>query len=60
MLATYEIVCSKYADADTGKAVKSFLTTTIRPCQDGLADDGYIPDPDKFKSKLTQAVQAIS
>ena len=60
VLATYEIVCSKYADADTGKAVKSFLTTTIGPGQDGLADNGYIPIPDQFKSKLTQAVQAIS
>ena len=60
VLATYEIVCSKYADADTGKAVKSFLTTTIGPGQDGLADNGYIPIPDQFKSKLTTAVQAIS
>ena len=54
VLATYEIVCSKYADADTGKAVKSFLTTTIGPGQDGLADNGYIPIPDQFKSKLTR------
>jgi phosphate transport system substrate-binding protein len=60
VLPTYEIVCSKYADADTGKAVKSFLTTTIGPGQDGLAENGYIPIPDQFKSKLTQAVQAIS
>jgi len=60
VLATYEIVCSKYSDADTGKAVKSFLTTTIGPGQDGLADNGYIPIPDEFKSKLTQAVQSIS
>ena len=28
VLATYEIVCSKYADADTGKAVKAFLQST--------------------------------
>jgi phosphate transport system substrate-binding protein len=60
VLATYEIVCSEYADSDTGAAVKSFLTTTIGPGQDGLADNGYIPIPDEFKSKLTEAVQAIS
>jgi phosphate transport system substrate-binding protein len=59
VLATYEIVCSKYSDADTGTAVKNFLTTTIGAGQDGLADNGYIPIPDEFKSKLTSAVQAI-
>jgi len=59
VLATYEIVCSKYSDADTGTAVKNFLTTTIGAGQDGLADNGYIPIPDDFKSKLTSAVQAI-
>ena len=46
VLATYEIVCSKYADADTGAAVKSFLTTTIGAGQEGLADNGYIPIPE--------------
>ena len=60
MLATYEIVCSKYADADTGDAVKSFLTVTIGAGQEGLADNGYIPIPDAFQSKLATAVQAIS
>ena len=29
VLATYEIVCSKYPDADTGTAVKAFLQSTI-------------------------------
>jgi phosphate transport system substrate-binding protein len=60
VLATYEIVCSKYGDADTGAAVKSFLTTTIGPGQDGLADNGYAPLPDAFKQKLSTAVAAIS
>ena len=59
VLATYEIVCSKYSDAATGTAVKNFLTTTIGAGQDGLADNGYIPIPDDFKCKLTSAVQAI-
>ncbi len=60
VLATYEIVCSKYSDADTAKAVKAFLQSTIGAGQDGLADNGYIPIPDSFKSKLTTAIDAIS
>jgi phosphate transport system substrate-binding protein len=60
VLATYEIVCSKYADADTAKAVKAFLTSTITVGQEGLADNGYIPIPDSFKEKLTTAIAAIS
>ncbi len=60
VLATYEIVCSKYADADTGKAVKAFLQSTINGGQEGLADNGYIPIPDSFKTKLTTAVNAMS
>jgi phosphate transport system substrate-binding protein len=60
VLATYEIVCSKYTDAETGKAVKSFLTATIGPGQDGLADNGYIPIPAAFKTKLAAAVAAIA
>jgi phosphate transport system substrate-binding protein len=60
ILVTYEIVCSKYADAATGAAVKSFLTTTIGPGQDGLGDNGYIPLPSAFQQKLATAVAAIS
>jgi phosphate transport system substrate-binding protein len=60
VLATYEIVCSKYSDADTGKAVKAFLQATIGPGQDGLADNGYIPLPADFQSKLSAAVNAIA
>ncbi len=60
VLATYEIVCSKYADADTGKAVKAFLEATITTGQAGLADNGYIPVPAAFQAKLAAAVAAIS
>jgi phosphate transport system substrate-binding protein len=60
VLATYEIVCSKYPDADTGKAVKAFLQSTIGAGQDGLADNGYIPLPADFQSKLSTAVNAIA
>lgn len=60
MLATYEIVCSKYSDADTAKAVKAFLTSAVGNGQTGLADAYYVPIPDAFKTKLTTAINAIS
>ena len=50
VLATYEIVCSKYPEADTGQAVKAFLQSTISPGQEGLADNGYIPFPADISS----------
>ena len=60
VLATYEIVCSKYPDPQVGTAVKAFLRSTIGAGQNGLADNGYIPIPDPFKSRLSKAVDAIS
>jgi phosphate transport system substrate-binding protein len=60
VLATYEIVCSKYADPRLGAAVKAFLQSTIGAGQNGLADNGYVPIPDAFKSRLSTAVNAIS
>jgi phosphate transport system substrate-binding protein len=60
VLATYEIVCSKYPDSQVGTAVKAFLQSTIGAGQNGLADNGYIPIPDQFKSRLSTAVNAIS
>ncbi|CAM4172053.1 Antigen Ag88 [Mycobacterium basiliense] len=60
VLATYEIVCSNYPDPQVGAAVKAFLQSTIGAGQDGLADHGYIPIPDAFRSRLSTAVNAIS
>lgn len=60
VLATYEIVCSKYPDAGVGRAVKAFLESTIGAGQNGLADNGYAPVPDGFKSRLSTAVNAVS
>jgi len=60
VLATYEIVCSKYPDSQVGTAVKAFLQSTIGAGQNGLADNGYIPIPDELKSRLSTAVNAIS
>jgi phosphate transport system substrate-binding protein len=60
VLATYEIVCSKYPDPQVGIAVKAFLQSTIGAGQNGLADNGYIPVPDSFKPRLSAAVDAIA
>ncbi len=60
VLATYEIVCSTYPDETVGMAVKAFLQSAIGAGQNGLADNGYIPIPDAFKSRLSTAVNAIA
>ena len=60
VLATYEVVCSKYPNADVAPAVKEFLTVALGKGQEGLTDNGYIPVPEAFKEKLTTAIGAIS
>ncbi|WP_024800745.1 phosphate ABC transporter substrate-binding protein PstS [Nocardia sp. BMG51109] len=60
ILPTYEIVCSKYSDPETSKAVKAFLTSAINNGQNGLEESGYVPIPDAFKTKLTTAINAIA
>jgi len=60
VLATYEIVCSKYPDSATATAVKAFMQSAIGPGQDGLDQYGSIPLPKSFQSKLASAVNAIS
>lgn len=60
VLATYEIVCSKYPDGQVGVAVKAFLQSAIGAGQDGLSDHGYIPVPQAFMPRLSAAVNAIS
>ncbi|GAB1812571.1 phosphate ABC transporter substrate-binding protein PstS [Mycobacterium sp. MUNTM1] len=60
VLATYEIVCSKYPDPQVGAAVKAFLQSTIGDGQNGLAANGYIPVPASFKSQLAESINAIS
>lgn len=60
VLATYEIVCSKYPDTQVGAAVKAFLQSAIGAGQNGLADNGYVPIPPEFKSRLSAAVDAVS
>ena len=60
MLAAYEIVCSKYPDAEVATAVKAFLHSALGNGQTGLEDNGYIPVPEAFKTRLTEAVDAIN
>jgi phosphate transport system substrate-binding protein len=60
VLATYEIVCSKYPDAQVATAVKAFLESAIGPGQKDLASNGYLPVPVEFMPRLLAAVNNIS
>lgn len=60
VLAAYEIVCSRYTDAETAKAVRAFLTVAVTDGQQGLDENGYIPVPRSFQEKLLTAIEAIS
>jgi len=60
ILVTYEIVCSKYADAKIGSLVKSFLTYTAGDGQAALQDLGYAPLPTEIQTQVQAAVASIS
>lgn len=60
ILIPYEIVCSKGYDADTTKAMKAFLTVAATDGQAKLGAAGYAPLPDSFKTKVLDAIKAIS
>ncbi|WIM87566.1 phosphate ABC transporter substrate-binding protein PstS [Candidatus Mycobacterium wuenschmannii] len=60
VMATYEIVCSKYPDPQVGMAVKAALQATLGPGQIDLDKNGYIPLPPDFQSKVVAAATAIS
>jgi phosphate transport system substrate-binding protein len=60
LLASYEIVCSKYPDAEVGKAVKAFMQSTVTDGQQGLTPLGYIPLPSDFQARVAAAVNDIS
>lgn len=59
VLATYEIVCSKGYDAETARAIKSFLTVAANTGQANLSSVGYIPLTDKVKERLLAAINAM-
>lgn len=60
VLATYQLVCSKYPDAEVGKAVRAFLQSTIGQGQADLEDNGYMPLPTDFQFKVSSAINAIA
>jgi phosphate transport system substrate-binding protein len=60
VMATYEIVCSKYPDPQVGLAVKAALQAMLGPGQIDLDKHGYIPLPPDFQAKVSAAVDAIS
>jgi phosphate transport system substrate-binding protein len=60
VLATYEIVCSKYPKADEAQAVKAFLQAAIGPGQIDLNRIGYIPLSPGFQARVSGAVDAIA
>jgi phosphate transport system substrate-binding protein len=59
ILVTYEIVCQKYSSSSIGALVKSFLTYTSGPGQQGLANLGYAPLPSDIDSKVQASVATI-
>ncbi|WP_051088155.1 phosphate ABC transporter substrate-binding protein PstS [Mycobacterium sp. 155] len=60
VLATYELVCSKYSDPATGQAVRAFLQSAVGPGQLHLEDHGYFPLPQDFQAKVAAAANAVS
>jgi phosphate transport system substrate-binding protein len=60
VLASYELVCSKYTDPEVGRAVKAFLQAAIGPGQADLAKNGYSPIPADFRTKVSTAINAIA
>ena len=60
LLASYELVCSKYPDAQVGTAVKAFMQSTVTTGQQGLTPLGYIPLPADFQTRVAAAVNNIS
>ncbi|MBA8827258.1 phosphate transport system substrate-binding protein [Saccharopolyspora lacisalsi] len=60
VLATYEMVCSKGYDPATAKSVKAALKVAANADPQQLEKAGYAPLPPKFKSRVMEAVNAIS
>lgn len=60
ILVTYELVCSKYPEAETAKKVKSFLKLMASPdVQAKMQDKGYSPLPQEMYQKVSTAIDAI-
>lgn len=61
VLVTYEVACSKYADATTGKNVKAFLSyMASQDFQKQLTGVGAAPLPAAIQSKVVETINSIS
>ena len=61
LLVTYEIVCSKNADATKAANIKAFLKHfASTDVQKGLEEIGYAPLPASVQSQVATAIQALS
>ena len=60
VLVTYEVACTKYSNAATGKFVKNFLDYTVNGGQSLLAGLGYAPLPSALQTKVKASIAKIS
>ncbi|WP_317494299.1 phosphate ABC transporter substrate-binding protein PstS [Haloechinothrix sp. LS1_15] len=60
MLASYEVVCSRYPDGDVSDSVQRFLHVAATYGQQGLAEAGFTPLPEAFQERLVSSIEAIS
>lgn len=60
ILITYEVACTKYADAAKGTFVKNFLSYTVDGGQAALAQLGYAPLPSSLQAKVKASIAKIS
>ncbi len=57
---TYEIVCSKNADAEKGKNVKAFLKhMSSADVQKSFEQIGFAPLPTEVQGKVSTAIDAL-
>lgn len=60
VLATYEVVCSRYRDHEAAKAIKAFFRLALTDGQDDLTEAGYVPVTGEMVSRLHTAITDIS
>lgn len=60
LLVSYDLVCSRYPDPATGRAVRAFLTVAAGGGQDQLAKAGYVPLPPDVRTTIRRSVDALS
>lgn len=59
VLTTYQIVCSQGYPPEVAAAIRSFLTAAVDHAQDDLPAAGYVPLPDRLKTRLVASIEAI-